>query len=379
MQKIIDTKRCTGCHACFDACPKGCISMESDKEGFLRPVIDEKTCISCGKCQSVCPVIKEKAEKPAPKAYAVKSLIEDVRAESSSGGVFSLLAEAVLEKGGVVFGAAFDENFSVHHIYIENQEDLYKLRGSKYVQSRIGNAYKEAKQFLEAGRQVLFSGTPCQIAGLRAFLGREYENLILQDIICHGVPSPKVWEMYKAYREEKTGSKIKKVSFREKESGWKTSSVSIQFANGETYIENLQKDIYMKAFLRNLDLRKSCYACHEKTVGRQSDITLADFWGIEKVMPEMDDDRGTSLVLIHSEKGETLFSALRDKMNMHEVEINEAIRHNSAAYKSVEKPIKRAAFLKNVTAENFTETVEKHLKKGYAVRFLEKIKRTVLK
>ncbi len=377
MQKIINAKDCTGCHACAGICPRGSISMVPDAEGFLRPVIDKATCVSCGKCRAVCPINKELPQNPIPTVYAAINREEDVRRESSSGGVFSLLAESVLAKGGVVFGAAFDENFSVHHIYIENREDLYKLRGSKYVQSRIGNTYKEAKQFLEAGRYVLFSGTPCQIAGFASFLGKEYEHLILLDIICHGAPSPKVWEAYRAYREQEAGAKIHSVSFRAKDGGWKAYSVKMTFENGETHMENLRKDLYMRAFLGNIDLRTSCYRCHVKGLTRQSDITLADFWGIEKVMPEMDDDRGTSLVLIHSEKGEKLFSALRDKMHIKEADISEAVRYNSAAVKSVEMPFGRTAFLKKITAENFPEAVEKYTKQSLRIRVLIKIKKFI--
>ncbi len=376
MSEIIKTKACSGCHACYSVCPRQCITMCGDEESFLYPKIDKDNCINCGKCTAVCMDIENERGKIG-KGYACINRDKEMRRQSSSGGVFGLLAEYILTRGGVVFGAAFDENFDVHHIYIEDAADLYKLRGSKYVQSTIGETYREAKQFLEAGRQVLFSGTPCQIAGLVSFLGKTYENLILQDIICHGVPSPKVWDMYKQYQEAKAESKITGVGFREKETGWKTYSVKFSFENGKTYVEKFHNNSYMKAFLQNLALRPSCYQCRTKKLERQSDITLADFWGIEKLLPEMDDDKGASLVFVNSEKGEKLFSLIREKMQVQPVDIQTAVSYNTAAYQSVEMPKKRAAFLKNVSAETFRELVEKYTKPSFSTRLVGKLKRII--
>lgn len=359
MQEIVPRKQCSGCHACYNACPLSCITMEYDEEGFLYPKIDESKCTHCRKCEKVCPVINDIKGNEKGTAFACVNNDETVRKESSSGGVFSLIAETVLAEGGVVFGAAFDEDFCVRHIFIENSEELDKLRGSKYVQSRIGDAYRDVKTFLETGRMVLFSGTPCQISGLIQYLGRDYDNLILQDIVCHGVPSTKVWKKYIAFREKIAGARVQKVFFRNKRQGWKSYSVSFKFSDNTEYSKKVYEDFYMKAYLANLCLRPSCYACRSKSVCRQSDITLADFWGIEHILPEMDDNKGTSLVLIHSEKGKAIFESVSEKMNFISVDIDETLTYNSAAYKSVKKPKMRTKFMSSLDKYDFDILIKK--------------------
>jgi len=278
MEKIIEKKNCSGCHACYSICPKQCIKMCEDEEGFWYPQIDKEQCVNCGACKKVCPVLKEYQPNPRGKAYACINKDEGIRMKSSSGGIFTLLASAVIEQGGVVFGVAFDSDFSAFHTYVEDKTELEKLRGSKYVQSRIFDTYKKVKEYLDLKRIVLFSGTPCQIGGLKTYLGKEYDNLIMQDIICHGVPSPLVWQKYITLRETKAGSKIGRTFFRHKKYGWKTYSVRFEFSNRTEYEQIFSKDLFMRAFLANLCLRPSCYNCHFKSKERESDITLADFW-----------------------------------------------------------------------------------------------------
>lgn len=382
MDKIIKKTDCSGCCSCYNACPKHCINMECDEEGFLYPVTDERMCIHCGICQKVCPVLHKYNGNSVGKAYACINLNESVHMDSSSGGVFALIAQYVLQKEGVVFGAAFDDSLNVKHIEINSEKEIFKLQGSKYLQSSIMDTYKKVEEYLKNDVFVLFTGTPCQISGLKAYLGKEYKNLITQDIICHGVPSPKVWQIYLKYLETSTNEKISKEippQFRNKTSGWKKNSVLVAFSGGGQILEEASKNLYMKAFLNNLCLRNSCYNCHSKSLERQSDITLADFWGVENVCPEMFDAKGTSLVFVNSEKGRILFECILHEMRYKEVDINAAVKYNTSAYKSCERNPKRAGFMREITSENFARTVTKYTKQPLIKVCIIKLKKTVKK
>ena len=357
-----EVKYCVGCQACSQICPKSCIKMCADEEGFLYPVIDEETCVRCGLCEKVCPVLHSTEEKQnEPKAYAAYNLDEKVRLASSSGGMFTLLAEYVLDQDGIIYGAAMD-GIKVKHIRAENRETLELLRGSKYVQSDIGRIYVQARADLEAGKTALFTGTPCQIEGLKSFLGKEYDNLIAMDFICHGVPSPMVWEKYVALREKKANAPVTRVSFRDKQYGWNAFRMLLEFANGTVYTCSHHDDLFMRVFLRDLCLRPSCYQCSFKKVHRVSDITVADFWGIQNVCPEMDDDQGTSLVMVHSEKGAEIFRHLRKKMDCREVPFEAATRDNSAMIRSAEKPKHRDSFMRRILTEDFEPLAAKFIR-----------------
>lgn len=355
-----EIKNCCGCQACAQACPKSCITMKPDKEGFSYAVIDETVCIQCGLCEKVCPVLQKKEKKQEmPKAYGAYCRNEEIRLASSSGGVFTLLSEYVLDLGGVVYGAAM-EYFRVKHIRVSERGGLAQLRGSKYVQSDINGTYVRAKADLEAGRTVLFTGTPCQIEGLKAFLRKDYENLIAVDIICHGVPSPLVWEKYVALREKTAGAPATQALFRHKKYGWKEFSVSFKFSNKAEYICRFSEDIFMKAFLYDLCLRPSCYQCSFKKMNRVSDLTIADFWGADEVCSEMDDDKGTSLVILHSERGEAIFRSISEQMRYMETDLTEALKHNPAMTRSAEKPRHRDAFMEKVHTEDLKVLVRKY-------------------
>lgn len=375
--------KCNGCQACASICPKSCIEMVKDEEGFLYPKIDEDKCINCRLCEKSCPVLDSRSceqSKETIDAYAVINKDDKARVESSSGGVFTAIASAVIRQGGVVFGATFNERFQVIHKPVETMAGLQELRGSKYVQSSIGNAYKQAEKFLQENRLVLFTGTPCQIGGLHAYLKKPYDNLLTQDIICHGVPSPLVWEKYVAYREKKSGGKTLQVSFRNKRLGWKNYSMQFLFSNQTEYTALQTKDPYMQVFLKNLCLRPSCYDCAFKTKARQSDFTLADFWGLENVLPNIDDDKGTSLVFIHSEKGRRIFNEIKETLSMYEVDGDRAILYNSAMVKSVAKPENRDKFMSTIQAKGFQST-GKFYKKSFKKRvraFLARIKNKIL-
>jgi coenzyme F420-reducing hydrogenase beta subunit len=372
--KIVDKQNCCGCYACYNICPQGCISMESDEEGFWYPKVDYDKCIECSLCIKVCPVINKVAVQNEPSAYACINNNEAIRLDSSSGGLFTLIAEQVIEDGGVVFGANFNEIFEVEHSCVELKEELEKLRGSKYLQSRIGETYKQAKQLLKSGKKLLFTGTPCQVGGLKSYLGKSYSNLLCVDIVCHGVPSPGVWKKYVDYRQEKAGSAVQRISFRRKDDGWKRYSVSFLFKNNTEYRETLDKDLYMRAFLKDVCLRPSCYACEFKMIHRQSDITLADFWGIQSMLPDMDDDKGTSLIFVNSKAGQAMIEQIADKMQFKKVDINEAVKYNPAAIKSVAYNPNREKFFKELHKLTFDELVRKYCTDKLPIRVKRKTK-----
>ena len=308
MINIIEKVNCCGCAACVQKCPKQCISLQEDNEGFLYPKVNTETCIDCGICEKVCPVLNPYEACEPHQVYAAINKDEKIRMESSSGGIFSLLAEPIIRDGGVVFGARFDEEWQVTLDYTENIEGLSAFRGSKYVQARTGNTYKQCEQFLKEGRKVLFTGSPCQIAGLHHYLRKEYENLVTCDFVCHGVPSPKVWRMY--LKEVVEGGKraISDIKFRNKDNGWKSFNFKLTYdeKNKKTILSSCHRDnLYMRAFLKDMILRPSCHNCKAKQGRSKSDITIADFWGIQKIYPEFDDDKGTGLIIIHSDKGKT--------------------------------------------------------------------------
>jgi len=374
MIEIVDRKECTGCSACFSVCPENCIAMEVDNDGFHYPEVNHDKCTKCSLCIKICPVINAPVIDNIPKAYACISNDEELRMQSSSGGIFAAMANEILDRKGIVFGAAFDENFNVTHQFVDSHHELEKFKGSKYVQSQINTSYIKTKSFLDQGRLVLFSGTPCQIAGLKAYLQKDHENLFCVDIICHGVPSPKVWNKYIKYRSDSASSSPQRISFRRKDHGWKRYSVSFIFKNETEYLNNLCDDIYMRAFLKNISLRPSCYSCKIKTIHRQSDITLADFWGISNIFPDMDDDKGTSLVFVNNQKGNSIFNVIKDKIKYREVDINEAIKYNSAAVKSVAPHPARTEFFRNLDHLSFDKLVYKYCSDPISTRIKNYIK-----
>ncbi|MFV0507373.1 MAG: Coenzyme F420 hydrogenase/dehydrogenase, beta subunit C-terminal domain [Bacteroidales bacterium] len=362
--------KCTGCHACKTSCPVDCISMETDAEGFWYPKVSE-ACINCEKCIKVCHIFKDNSIDNFPTAYACINQDEEIRMSSSSGGVFYALAKQVISEEGVAFGAAFNEKFELEHSYTETLEGIKKYQGSKYVQSKIGNCYAETKQFLQAGRQVLFSGTPCQIGGLKAYLRKEYNNLFCVDIICHGVPSPMVWGRYVKYQQQKNNANISRLTFRDKTEGWKNYNVKFDFKAKASVKEFFGDNIYMKVFLKDLCLRPSCYNCDFKTLNRQSDITLADFWGVQQVLPEMDDDKGTSLIFVNSHNGSERMAELSEGIKSQKVDVCSAIKYNPSAIKSVARPSKRESFLDAVVKKDFAEVVKEYTRISLQVRVVQ--------
>lgn len=303
---------CVGCHACFSICPVKAISMKEDAEGFLYPAVDEETCIACGACLRVCQVVgtREPEGRIPTEAYACMNQNTEERLASSSGGVFIVLAKHVISQGGYVFGAAFDENMNLRHTYANDLDGCRAFMGSKYLQSTIGTSYSDAKRFLEQGKLVLFSGTPCQIHGLKLFLGKEYENLISIDLACHGVPSPKVFRKHLQDLEKTYRSRVVGFHFRAKNTGWKDFSSVAKLENGADQAKRHGDCPFMKGFLSNLYLRNSCYHCQNKGENRYSDMTLGDYWGVQGREPGWDDDKGTSVVFTRTEKGKDVLQTI---------------------------------------------------------------------
>lgn len=371
-----EKQQCCGCAACAQVCPKKCIAMQPDEEGFLYPQIDQVACIECGLCEKVCPMLQSPAEdtNSQPKAYAAYNKDETIRLQSSSGGMFTLLALQTLQNGGVVFGAALSADCkSVYHTMVSNEADLAKLRGSKYLQSEIGACYEQAQAALREGKPVLFSGTPCEIEGLKTFLRKDYDNLTCVDLICHGSPSPKVWEKYVDYQKDQNGQMVKNAYFRHKKYGWQEFSVKLCFENDSEYIQKLNKDPFMQMFLQNLCLRPSCYSCEFKKKNRVSDITLADFWGSGRVCPDMDDDKGLSLVIVHSVKGGKLLEDIKGKMELREVPLEDALRGNPSMTHSCNKPAKRDEFMRNMEKTSIPELKKRYVKGPSALALVKKI------
>ncbi len=275
-------------------------------------------------------------------AYAAINKNDKVREKSSSGAVFYELAKRTIENGGIVYGAKYDSNWSVVHGHADTIEGLFDFLGSKYVQSNVVDEYRDAEKNLDAGKAVLFSGTPCQIEGVKCFLGKDYENLFTVDFICHGVPSPAVWKNY--LDKVADGREVKDVSFRDKTEGWLRFSLRIDFSDDTQHRQTQYDDLYMKGFLQDIYLRPSCYQCRFKTIERNSDITLADYWGINKALPEMFDDKGTSLILVHSVAGKNLWKDIQSRFQSCQIDMGEVISRNPNSVSSVALPRKRTEF-----------------------------------
>lgn len=383
MIDIVEKSKCSGCHACYSACPQNCIQMESDKQGFLYPKVDKETCINCGLCNKVCPITNPKNKQKNIEdiqVYAAINNNEEIRLNSSSGGIFTLIANYVVENDGVVFGVGFDENFNAVHKMADSINRIEEFRGSKYVQSVVGETYKQVKTKLKEGRLVLYTGTPCQIGGLYAYLQKDYDNLITQDLICHGAPSPGVWGKYVEYRSTLAKASVRRISSRHKCYGWKRYSVSFSFENDTEYLCPFPRDPYMRLFLDNYCLRPSCYDCSFKGEIRNSDITLADFWGIQNILPEMDDDKGTSLIFVNSNKGRKIFDAIKSNLNYKPTAIEGAVKYNSSMTCSVKPAKKQKQFWVDFNKNGFNKLEKKYckpVKTSKIKKLLSKIKHKI--
>lgn len=368
MKNICNIEECTGCMACANACARHAIQVKADKEGFDRPVIDENQCVDCGLCAKVCPINHHPEANNPIEVYSGWSSDEAVRISSSSGGAFTEIARPVLEEGGVVFGCALNDKLQAEHVYVETLEDLeMKLRGSKYVQSKIGKSYSQARDFLKQGRKVLFSGTPCQIAGLNNYLRKDYKNLITVDLVCHGVPSPLIFEEYKKYIAQTEKMNLTDVKFRCKKSSWIFYNMTItghveKSSALKTYIGRYFDDPYIRGFLRDYFLRPSCHKCHFTSTKRCADFTIADWWGYKK---ENSNDKnfeikGVSLILVNTEKALAIFPRLN--LTVKKRNIEEALKTNISLQKAFSRPNSRASFWKDYSKYPFSKLVDKYMK-----------------
>lgn len=368
---MIKENECTGCGACFNKCPVQAIQMSENSEGFLFPQIDESACIHCGQCLAVCPAHKiEYQNFNEPECYAACAN-DDIRMDSSSGGIFTLAAQYILEQDGYVCGAAYTDNYEkVEHILVSDKNGLPRLRGSKYAQSDIGQNYREIQTLLQEGKQVLFTGCPCQVAGLYKFLGHKYDNLFTMDLVCHGVPSPKVFRRFVQQREKEHGS-IKYLSFRDKHAyGW-TVSTLINFDNGETYKKYRTDSSYMKSFLELMSLRKSCGNCPFAHIPRMGDLTIADFWNIDKYNKEYDDKKGTSMVLINNEHGRHLFGLIRRKMILCEkVPLDFAKKNNAQLYASSKLHPRRKRFFSILDLYDIDKAIDYGINRRFDIGYV---------
>ena len=315
VKHIGDLKKteCYGCSACVYSCPFGAITMEQDREGFRYPVVDEEKCTGCGKCRKICPSIcpKDMSNAPEPESYAVWAE-DNVRRDSSSGGFFTVLARSVFAQGGVVCGVVMDEDFKVFHTVATNEKEFVPMRGSKYVQSDLRDIFPKVKEFLGKGKKVLFTGTPCQVAGLKAYLGGEEENLLTVDLMCHGAPSEKVFERYV---DETFGKEnLKEFHFRTKRYGYNCTTCEAVFKNGKKYVGGIEFDPFVLGFTRSLFLRRTCESCKYASFPRQGDLTMGDFWGISLYKRDLNDGRGTSLVLANNAKGAAVLESVKDSV-----------------------------------------------------------------
>lgn len=327
MIEIKDKRRCSGCAACYNVCPVHAITMQADREGFLYPCIDQSVCIQCGRCDRICPYISmPESRKDLQACFAAYNADEKERSISSSGGIFIALARAVIRNGGVVYGAAYDEDHLVYHAKAEDDRGVKRLVGSKYLQSRIGEIYQDVSAQLKKQRQVLFVGSSCQIGGLRSFLGMDPKGLICVDFICLGVPSPKIWRDYLDVFFDR--NKIKAINFKDKSNGWHSFSFRLEGEDG-TFKEIGTKNPFFIGYFKQLYSRPSCSECIFKQGDRVSDITISDCWGYDHIAPELDDDKGLSSIVCHTEKGYRLFQAVQERLVWKEADMQDILRYNS--------------------------------------------------
>lgn len=370
---ICSKEKCTGCYACYNICPKECITMQEDEYGYLYPTIDEEFCVNCKMCEKVCPSIKpiENFKKPI-KTYVSWSISEEDRITSSSGGVSSVISSFIVENDGYVFGAVYEDNLKVRHIEVNNIEGLKRIKESKYTHSSIEDSYKNAKKLLNNKKDVLFIGTPCQIAGLIKYLGKDYENLLTIDIICHGVPSNK---MLQEYVENTTNKKVNKVRFR----NGTDNNFAITFLENDkvVYKKHFRESEYYMGFMEGMIYRENCYDCKYARKERISDITLGDFWGIGENIPfNHNIDKGVSLILCNTDKGIYMINKIRDKLFIEERTLEEAILRNEQLNRPTKRHPKRNKFLECYKNKSFNKSIKSCLRSGF-IKF--KIKKIIMK
>lgn len=371
-EKLCDRNLCTGCMACVQACPKKCISIKQSSTGFSYPEINQKLCINCDICKNTCPVLNKYLDDYVkPQIYAGKNKDDYIRIKSSSGGIFYSLAKDVIDSGGVVFGAKFVDKYTIKHVKCDNIDELCYLLESKYIQSDVNTTFVQTAEYLKQGKMVLYCGTPCIIAGLKRFLKIDYDNLITIDFVCHGVPSPKSWKEYLEYLEKKYNSKVIKVSFRNKETGWKNYSLEFVFEDGKIIRERVSENIYMKSFLAHYNLRPSCFECSFKNMHRESEITLGDYWEVDKSHPELNDDKGISLIFVHTMKGKKILDKINNEIDTFFIDDENVISSSFSYLNSASKSCFQIPFEKKWLKNGFVYAIQSYTSNS----LLEKVKR----
>lgn len=379
MIEIKEKSQCCGCTACSSICPKKAIVMKQDEEGFMYPIIDKSKCVNCGLCDKVCPIKNAKENKNSQHAYIFQNADDKIRRESTSGGAFTAIAEYVIDNNGIVYGAIFDDKYKVIHKGIDKKEELYKFRNSKYVQSEIGNCYCEIKEHLDRGKLVCFSGTSCQVEGLKNYLRKNYENLILVDVVCRAVPSPLIWKKYLDMRQRQYKD-ISRIMFRDKYYGYKYSNLSIYNKNNDKkqeYHKGVDSDPYLRAFFTNICDRPSCYDCRFKKLHRESDITIWDCFEVEKYNKNFDDDKGTSRILAHTDKGRNIINLLNEKNRAEEIDVEKATNGFLAMFQPVKKNGKRKQFFEDANRLTDEELFNKYFADTIKIK-IERYGRLVL-
>lgn len=371
-----EPNRCDGCEACASRCASASIRMVEDVEGFRYPSVDAGTCTSCGACEEVCPALRPRdAGTRAPRVYAARSVDAATRGASSSGGVFSELAEDTLRRGGLVFGAAFDGALELRHVGVESSADLAPLRGSKYVPSLLGESLREVRRHADAGRPVLFVGTPCQVGGLRAYIGRPRDSLVTVDLVCHGVPSLRLFRQFRGWLERRHRGSLAEIQFRDKRNGWRRFEVVATFADGRQHRSHHRVDAFMRAFLGNLCLRPACHECRWARIPRVGDLTLGDYWGISGAGAEVDDDRGTSAVLVNGDKGLAALERVSSRLVLKETPLAPAVAGNPCLVRPAVASPRRASFMRDLSAAPFDALVSKYLRPpSAAARFYGRVR-----
>ncbi len=381
MINIVEKSKCCGCTACSNICPQKAIEMVKDDEGFLYPSVDKSKCNNCNLCTKICPVLNKKTVEKKQKGYVLNNKEENIRADSTSGGAFTPIAEYVLDRNGVVFGASYNSNLEVIHIYIEKKEELYKLRGSKYVQSFLGDSFKKVKEFLENDRFVCFSGTPCQIEGLKNFLGKDYEKLITVDVMCHAVPSPLVFEKYKSFikKTKLNNEEIESIIFRDKSKyGFKYSTMTVKSSKKE-YYRGVETDPFLRSFFGDLSDRPSCYDCAFKKQYHESDFTIWDCFIAEKFNKKLDDDKGTSRMLVNTEKANQIFDEINNKFEFTEITPEKLTENVKEMTNSVNLPEKRKDFFADINKLDEEAFFKKYFPDSLKVKVERFIRITLIK
>lgn len=375
--QLCTDQTCTGCAGCYSICPVNAITMQDSHEGFYRPVIDKDICIGCLKCERTCPVINQLPDRGdgfVPKLYAGWLLNEKIRMESSSGGAFTALATAIIsDMGGVVYGAAYDADMVIRHRRVNVLENLASLRLSKYAQSFIGETFRQVKADLESGRHVLFCGTPCQGAGLRSYLKKEYDKLIICDFVCHGVPSPLMLKSYKSWLEKNGIPDIIDINFRDKRKGW-YDAVRVVADEHKTYVLKGTKDNYWIGFNDNKNLQECCYDCKFLGMERKTDLTIADFWGIGKKSAFGHKDeikKGVSAIIVSTSKGDKLFEKAQNLMALFPRDMDEIMCGNAAIIRPSFRPSERDSFYQDLKGLPYDSMIKKYLRPNFKTRIVK--------